>query len=220
MDKIRFYQPPNFMNIPKPQSPKLPALFSQAQLSNPLPQRHIHIPHRPSSLTRPSQQLKHPLPPRPSFFDESPVSHSASQCSQSPETPRNDLDRILGEVSSNDEGQSLDRSQSDTDDHATVPIGLNPRKSPGDRLNMTMKVNTVTESVSEAGCLDAYQSGASKGQSLNSLIGFTNFTNYHFFQMTPSPKIACHHPVHLAQIIALRTSLRCQVYEAIFPLTH
>ncbi|OJD21351.1 hypothetical protein ACJ73_07307 [Blastomyces percursus] len=138
MGKFRFYQPPNFMN------------------------RHIHIPHRPSSLNPTSRQLKHPLPPRPSFFDESSVSHLASQRSQSLETPQNDFDRTLGEVSSNYEGQSFDRSQSDTDDHATIPIGSNPRESPDDRLNMPIKVNTVTESVSEAGRLDAYQSGASE----------------------------------------------------------
>lgn len=161
MDSIKFYQPPNLMNTSKLHSPNLPPASAQSQFSGPPAQRPIHTTHRSSSLSHPSQQLRHPLPPRPSSFDHSPIS-SEPPCSRSPGSSPNDFDRILEEVWSDDGNQSLDGNNANVDDHVTIPTGSNPCKSSDDRLNSPVTVNTVTESVSEAGCLDAIQPGASK----------------------------------------------------------
>ncbi|QSS62355.1 hypothetical protein I7I51_04533 [Histoplasma capsulatum] len=164
MDKIRFYQPPNPMNPSKLlQSPKLPAIPRQLQLPNPSAQRPIPSADTSSSLSCPSQQLRHPLPPRPSPFVSSPISSpSASQRSQSPETPGNDFDRILEEISSDDGSQPLCRSQRNTNDHAaTFPSRSDLSDSSDDRFDITIKVDAAEESVPEAR-LHAYRSGASR----------------------------------------------------------
>ncbi|EDN06860.1 predicted protein [Histoplasma mississippiense (nom. inval.)] len=163
MDKIRFYQPPNPMNPSKLlQSPKLPAIPRQLQLPNPSAQRPIPTADTFTSLFCPSQQLRHPLPPRLIPSVTPPISsHPTGQRSQPPETPENDFDRILEEISSDDGSQPLGGDGRNVDEHATIPSGSNLSGFASDRLGMPVEADTAAESATEAG-LRACRLGGSR----------------------------------------------------------
>ncbi|QSS53027.1 hypothetical protein I7I53_00153 [Histoplasma capsulatum var. duboisii H88] len=154
MDNIQFYQAPNLMDTSKLQSPKPHQISAQSPLPNAPARRPIHTAHRSSPLSYPSQQLTHPLPPRPSPSVTPPTpSQSARQRSQSPETPRNDFDRVLEEistVSSSDGSEPLGRKPINTNDNATMYTRSDLSDSFDDRLGVPIKVDTGEESTPEA----------------------------------------------------------------------
>ncbi|EDN02591.1 predicted protein [Histoplasma mississippiense (nom. inval.)] len=160
MDKIQFYQPPNSMSATKPQSPNLPAISTR-----PKPPACRPNPTADSftSLLCPSQQLRHPLPPRLFPSVTPPISsHPAGQRSQPPETPVNDFDRILEGISSDDGSQPLGGEGRDADEHATIPSGSNLSGFASDRLGMPVEeADTVAESATEVG-LRACRLGGSR----------------------------------------------------------
>ncbi|EEH20303.2 hypothetical protein PABG_02562 [Paracoccidioides brasiliensis Pb03] len=122
-----------------------------------------------TSLSCPSQQLRHPLAPRLLSSVMSPISsHPASQQSQPPETPENDFDRILEKMSLDDGSQPLGGNRRNTDEHTTIPSGLNLSGFSSDRLGMPVEADTAAESATEAG-LHTCRSGGSRDLSLDLL---------------------------------------------------
>ncbi|OAT12866.1 hypothetical protein BDBG_08156 [Blastomyces gilchristii SLH14081] len=168
MNKIWFYQPLNLMNSLKLlQSLKPPAISTQLQLFNLSAQRLISTTDTASSLSCPSQQLRHSLPSHSSFLVTSPISSSsASQQSQPSETPENDFDRILKKISSDNSSQPLSRSQRNINNHAATFLTRSDLSdSSDDCFDITIKVDAAEESVPEAR-LHAYWPGASRDDSM------------------------------------------------------
>ncbi|OJD15289.1 hypothetical protein AJ78_04438 [Emergomyces pasteurianus Ep9510] len=159
MDKIQFYQPPNPMSATELQRPKLPALST---LPTPPARRPNPTTDTFTALLCPSQQLRYPLPPR--FFPSaSPISSPAVQRSQPPETPENDFDRILEEISSDDGSQSLGGNRSNADEHDTIPSRSNLSGFASDHIGMPIEADTAAESATEAGLRTCRSSGSRDG---------------------------------------------------------
>ncbi|EDN11138.1 predicted protein [Histoplasma mississippiense (nom. inval.)] len=159
MDKIQFYQPPNPMSATKSQSPNLPAISTPPK---PPARRPNPTADAFTSLFSPSQQLRHPLPPRLIPSATPPISsRPASQLSQPPETPVNDFDRILEEISSDDGSRPLGGDGRNADERATIPSGSNLSGFASDRLGMPVEADTAAENATEAG-LRACRLGGSK----------------------------------------------------------
>ncbi|EDN03556.1 predicted protein [Histoplasma mississippiense (nom. inval.)] len=159
MDKIQFYQPPNPMSATKPRSPNLPAIFTPPK---PPARRPNPTADTLTALLCPSQQLRHPLPPR-LFPSDTPLisSRPAGQRSQPPETPENDFDRILDEISSDDGSRPLGGDGRNADERATIPSGSNLSGFASERLGMPVEADTAVENATEAG-LRACRLGGSK----------------------------------------------------------
>ncbi|EGC46849.1 conserved hypothetical protein [Histoplasma capsulatum var. duboisii H88] len=147
MNNVQFYRPPNLLNSPKPQNPRL---ATNPTPPNPPAQRPFPTADISSSLSHPSQQLGHSLPPRLSPSAPSPIFH-ASQHSQSPDNPQNDFDRILEKISSDDGTQPLDRSRRNITNHAAVPCRSDLRDSSSGCRDIPVKADIAAESVPEFG---------------------------------------------------------------------
>ncbi|EEH39475.2 hypothetical protein PAAG_08745 [Paracoccidioides lutzii Pb01] len=160
MDKIQFYQPPNPMSAAKPRSPNLPAISTPPK---PPARRPNPTADSFTSLLCPSQQLRHPLPPRLFPSVTPPISsRPAGRRSQPPATPVNDFDRILEGISSDDGSQPLGGDGRNADEHATIPSGSNLSGFASDRLGMPVEeADTAAESATEAG-LRACRLGGSR----------------------------------------------------------
>ncbi|KAL2369033.1 hypothetical protein RJ035_003556 [Blastomyces gilchristii] len=149
MDKIQFYQPPNPMSATELQGPNLPAISTPPK---PPARRPNPTADAFTSLLCPSQQLRHPLPPRLFPSVTPPISsHPAGQRSQPPETPENDFDRILEGLSSSDGSQPLGGDGRNADEHLTILSGSNLSGFASDRLGMPVEADTAAESATEAG---------------------------------------------------------------------
>ncbi|EDN11401.1 predicted protein [Histoplasma mississippiense (nom. inval.)] len=173
MDKIQFYQPPNPMSATKSQSPNLPAISTP---SKPPARRPNPTADAFTSLFCPSQQLRHPLPPRLVPSATPPISsRPASQRSQPAETPVNDFDRILEEISSDDGSRPLGGDGRNADERATIPSGSNLSGFASDRLGMPVEADTAAENATEAGYPGANTSNRSAEACLTSVSGPTPF---------------------------------------------
>ncbi|EDN03910.1 predicted protein [Histoplasma mississippiense (nom. inval.)] len=161
MNNVQFYRPPNLLNPSKPQNLKLATIPTPP---NPPAQRPFPTADISSSLSHPSQQLGHSLPPRLFPSAPSPIFH-ASQHSQSPDNPQNDFDRILEKISSDDGSQLLDRSQRNITNHAAVPCRSDLHDSSSGCCDIPVKADIVAESVPGFG-LHTCRAGESRDDSM------------------------------------------------------